>query len=226
MRIALVGLIALVGAREASADCGCHARLMTERVAAGTATLVVDASCVAGATLGLELRAADGTKLATKLVKTYGGHSGFAQYALEPTKPLAAGTYGIAILGAHGSSKQTLTVVDATKQAPAWSAEPKLTTQTRTEFGCGPAQYIGVQVGTQTPLAFVTLVDTASKQSHAGYVPISDKGELLIGHGMCGGMFEPVKGREYTASITLWSPVAPGTSPAKSLTVRYMPKTR
>ncbi len=46
---------------------------------------------------------------------------------------------------------------------------------------------------------------------------------MSIGHGMCGGAFALIKGRAYTATVTLLAPARGTSSSSKTVSFTYAP---
>jgi hypothetical protein len=179
--------------------------------------LVVVNSCLPK-TSTITLHDAAGKSLAVQVVATHRG-SKSVQYVIEPSTALVPGIYRIDVQ-TYVRDTHALHVVAAVNAAPPVLAAPKVKSQKQVEFGCGPAKSVVVGVGTSAPLAFVQLTD--SKQQQSGFVPVRD-GAISIGHGMCGGAFSLARGRSYTASITLLSPVHGTTSTSASVPFVYAP---
>lgn len=217
-------LVALLAAREAQADCGCWADLMTPTVAEGTPQLVFEASCITKPPV-FTLRAHDGSTIATKLLTSHHGPSKWLQVVLEPAAPLKAGTYTVVTKGLveDRGTPHLLHVAKPGTLALAWPADPKVTKMYHLDGGCGPTDHVRVAVGaTKASLAFVEVVDAVQQTTARGYFRITN-GVAVIGRGMCGGPFALVKGRSYQAAITLIAPDYASTSSAKPLAVTFQP---
>ncbi|MBA2543015.1 MAG: hypothetical protein H0V17_25465 [Deltaproteobacteria bacterium] len=216
----LAAMVLAIGTERAEAKCGCGADLLTTSVAEGQPRIVVAASCAQKAPT-ITLEDAAGKSVAIAVTATHDGYSRSAQFVVEPRRTLLPGTYKVLVDGRY--DPLPLTVVAATKNAslPAWSSAPSVTDQKQMEFGCGPAKTVKVSAGTAS-LAYVELVDVSSKQQTAGYVRV-ENGELAIGHGMCGGAFELMKGRSYTAAITLLAPERGTSSMSRTVSFTYAP---
>ncbi|MBA2543014.1 MAG: hypothetical protein H0V17_25460 [Deltaproteobacteria bacterium] len=220
MKILLALAVLAVSPATAEADCACGAWLLTESVVEGQPSIVIEMSCATKAPK-LVIEDPSGKPAKVTLTATHGGQ-GSTQYVFQPERPLAPGKHTVVAGGQP--PKHVLTVVAAPPNAaPAtWSSAPSVTSQTQTEFGCGPAKSVMVTAGSAASLAYVELVDDGSKRRSAGYVRVKN-GELSIGHGMCGGAFELVKARSYTAAITLLAPERGTSASSKTVSFKYSP---
>ena len=130
------------------------------------------------------------------------------QIVLRPEGPLAAGDY---VLRFDGTARTVWTgqghapirwrVGGKASVAPTWSGPASVVDQDRTLFGCGPA----VSVTLAVPVADATWVEVAlvreGGEAVTGRARVDD-GRVVIGHGMCSGVFELEMGEAYTASLT------------------------
>lgn len=226
MKIALVALLGVLVARTetAEAKCGCGSFLLTEKVVEGKPYVVVESACGLGKPVPAKITLADpsGKPVPATIVTSHAGYSGSMQYVFSPDRALAPGKYQVTV-DAADTSKLELVVVAASPTAspPSWTGAAKVVNQEQMEYGCGPAKTVEVLAGTDSTLAFVELTD-AAKQRMAGYVAV-DKGTLRIGHNMCSGAFPLVRGRSYTAQITLLAPERGTSSSSKTLAFKYAP---
>ena len=205
----------------AQADCGCAAWLLTTQVAEGKPYIVVEGVCMPTAAR-LVLSDPFGKSVPLSLLTTHTGYNGNVQYVVTPDRAIAPGKHALTIGAPSESSRHELIVAPAVANAtpPTWNGAATVLGQTQTEFGCGPAKSVNVQAGADASLAFVELVDAAKKRT--GYVRV-DAGKLSIGHHMCSGAFELVKGRAYTATVTLLAPARGTSSTSKTASFTYSP---
>lgn len=223
--LAFALLAVTAGATPAEADCGCGAWLLTDKVVEGKPYIVLEAACVAMSKQApkLTLTDATGKTIPLAVLTTHEGYSGTSQLVITPDRAIAPGVYQLTHADRFDTSKLALTVEPAIAKAtpPAWIGAATVLRQHQVEFGCGPAKTVEVQASTEASLAFVELVDDA-KRRLSGYVFVRD-GKLGIGHGMCGGAFPLVKGRGYTATITLLAPTRGTSSSSKTVSFTYAP---
>jgi hypothetical protein len=232
MKTILVALGCLAGVvfvpSVAAADCGCGGSVVTSSVVEGRPAIVVELSCSSPKKVpGFAIVDAGGTRIDVTVSASHVGYLQTIQYVLVPDAALAAGTYELVVSKAYGAGKQTFTVVAASSSASlAWAADPNVVSQRQTELGCGPRKRVEVALGdTSATHALVQLTDEKTKKLTTGYVRITDD-KLSIGHGMCGGEFPLVKGRAYTATVSLLAPDTGAASAAKSVAFTYTPKTK
>ncbi len=75
---------------------------------------------------------------------------------------------------------------------------------TLVEYGCGPATYIYVELGTAIPQGALCEVRlTREDGNRTNYILQVKDGLVAIGHGMCSGAFGLIPGELYTADLTL-----------------------
>jgi hypothetical protein len=219
----MIGILALAGTEAAEADCGCAAWLLTERVAEGKPYVVIEAACAPDAMPKLALQDPAGKAVPLTALTRHVGTGGHAQYMFSPDRALAPGKHTVTFTDRYETTKHALTVVAAGPSVPAlsWTSGAKVLGQKQIEFGCGPSKSVEVLASTAASLAFVELVDDKAKR-FTGYVPV-DKGTLSIGHHMCGGAFDLVRGKPYTATITLLAPERGTTSVSRTVAFTYAP---
>ena len=82
--------------------------------------------------------------------------------------------------------------------------EAKVTRSTLVHYGCGPATYVYVSLGSTIPTGTLCEVRLAHEDGKRGsyILPVKD-GLIAIGHGMCAGEFGLRPGERYTADLTL-----------------------
>jgi hypothetical protein len=169
---------------------------------------------------------ASGARIAATVSAFHAGYDRTVQYVLVPDKALAAGAYELVVSKASNAGRHTFAVVAASASAPLeWHADPRVVDQRQTERGCGPDQAIDLALGTTSAdVALIELTDEKTRRRTSAYVPIADD-KLVIGHDMCGGPFSLVRGRSYTAVVSLLAPATGGASAAKSVRFEYKPRT-
>lgn len=143
----------------------------------------------------------DNEKIPLLVWRSYRGALRIVVVALTPAKPLTRGKrYSVQF--PFSADHTDWMVAGADHDPPRWTSQVKVLDKSWTEFGCGPASEVWLDVPlSESPSAvLVTVAATKGAPENAMILPVRD-GKVMLGHGMCSGAFEFSAEQEYQATV-------------------------